>query len=724
LKDLTESILGLLAAGKKLDRRTMAEQLDLRGAQRKELTRELHQLTSTGRIEQRRGVYRLNSDRRGIEGVFKRTEQKYGFVSVVGREDVFIPAQHVGSALDGDKVLLEMRKSSHDRRSFGVIKAIIERAQSHIVGVLRSSDHGGLVVPQDRHAGPAVRVGQVEGCQDGDLVEVLIEQYAEQGIAARGKIVERLGRLGDPHTDVISVLRSKKIPNAFSAETLTAVTEVPGQVEDKDLIARTDLRSLPLVTIDGETARDFDDAVCVEKQTDGHYRLWVCIADVAHYVPVTGAIDVDARERGTSVYFPGFVVPMLPEALSNGICSLNPGVDRLVMTAELLISPAGKNLTATFYPAVMNSHARLTYTQVAAYLEDADREALPAQIQESLQQMAELAKMLAQMRYQRGSLNLDLPEVEIRVDDHGRPLELVKVERNVAHHLIEELMLAANEAVAHYLGTQGWPLLYRVHGEPDADKLEELQQLAAGCGHGLVLGKDLHQSLQELLTEVADQPEGRLISEQLLRSLQQAVYTPHNEGHFGLAAEEYCHFTSPIRRYPDLLVHRVLKQALAGAAKGSAPGVALLETLGAECSTRERRAMEAERDLADLRRCQLMEDRVGETFSGVISSVTEFGFFIELDDILVEGLVHVRTLTGDFYHYDPAALALTGERSRQQFRVGMPLEVKLERVDTARRRIDFSPLLISGRNKDERRKKKEGGATKKDKKQASRRRKK
>lgn len=279
-------------------------------------------------------------------------------------------------------------------------------------------------------------------------------------------------------------------------------------------------------------------------------------------------------------------------------------------------------------------------------------------------------------------------------------------------------MLAANEAVAHYLGAQDWPFLYRVHGAPDEAKLEELQQLAASCGHGLVLGKNLHQSLQALLTEVADRPEGRLISEQLLRSLQQAVYSPYNEGHFGLAAEEYCHFTSPIRRYPDLLVHRVLKQALAGAAKSSTPGNAALETLGNECSARERRAMEAERDLGDLRRCQLMEDRVGETFAGVISSVTEFGFFVELDESLIEGLVHVRSLTGDFYHYDPTTLTLTGERSRQEFRVGMALEVKLERVDTVRRRIDFSPLVTSDSNREEGRKKKTG-VTKKQQKTAS-----
>ncbi|MFO7766307.1 MAG: ribonuclease R [Pelovirga sp.] len=692
MTDLSERILVLLADGKKLDRRAMAEHLDLHGAKRKELTRVLKQLTVSGKLEQRRGHYRLNSNRRICEGNYHGTEQQYGFVSVAGREDIFIPAQYVGSALDGDKVQIEIRKSTRDRRPFGVITAIIERARSHIVGVLRSDDQGRLVVPQDRHAGPAVRVGQADSCQDGDLVEVLIEEYAEGGGTARGKIVERLGRLGDPHTDVISVLRRKKIPHDFSRAALAAVTRVPTQLEEQDLAGRTDLRQLQLVTIDGETARDFDDAVALQKQPDGNYCLRVCIADVAHYVAAGESIDEDARERGTSVYFPGFVVPMLPEALSNGICSLNPGEDRLVMAAEMIINTEGKTLSAAFYPAVMNSHGRFTYTQVAAYLEDGDDAEIKPEFRQQLETMDELAQLLTQMRYRRGSLNLDLPEVDIVVDDNGRPLELVKVERNIAHRLIEEFMLAANEAVARYLGGQGWPFLYRVHSEPDEAKLEELQQLAAGCGYGLVLGKDLHQSLQGLLEEVAERPEGRLISEQLLRSLQQAVYTPHNEGHFGLAAEEYCHFTSPIRRYPDLLVHRVLKQVLAGATKNTVPGTAQLESLGTECSARERRAMEAERDLADLRRCQLMEDRVGETFTGIISSVVDFGFFVELDDLLVEGLVHVRSLVGDYYHFDPTNLILTGENSRQQFRIGMTVEVKLERVDTVRRRIDFRPL--------------------------------
>lgn len=672
-----------------MDRRALAERLDLRGGERKVLTRVLKQMVRDGVLEEQGGRYHAAAATT-VTGTFSRTDQGYGFVVVIGRaEDVFIPAQHVGSAMNGDQVRVRLRRSLRDRRQYGEIAAILTRAHSRVIGTLQLDSAGALVIPHDSRQGPLVRVALVAGVAVGDVVEVAIERYPEGGAPARGRISERLGSATDPHVDVVSVIRTKNIPDSFSAQTMEVIATVATEVSAEDFTGRTDLRNLLLVTIDGETARDFDDAVALQKAEDGSFRLWVCIADVAHYVAVQGPIDQDARERGTSVYFPGFVVPMLPEALSNGICSLNPGVDRLVMTAELQISAQGETLAAQFYPAVMNSHARLTYTQVAACLAGADAAVVSQPVRSQLQQMAELAEILTRMRYERGSLNLDLAEVEIRVDETGRPLELVKIERTMAHRLVEEFMLAANEAVAGFLDRQGWPFLYRVHEEPEQGRLEELQQLAASCGHGLVLGADLHRGLQKLLEAVVDKPEARLISEQLLRSLQQAVYTPHNEGHFGLAAEDYCHFTSPIRRYPDLVVHRILKSALAGQSKKAAPGIEQLELLGTECSFKERRAMEAERDLLDLRRCQLMQDRIGEVFAGIISSVVEFGFFVELEVELVEGLVHIRALKDDFYHFDPAALTLTGERERRQFRIGVPVTVKLDRVDLRRRRIDF-----------------------------------
>ena len=366
------------------------------------------------------------------------------------------------------------------------------------------------------------------------------------------------------------------------------------------------------------------------------------------------------------------------------------------MTAELHFAADGTRLESNFYPAVIRSHARLTYTQVADCLDAPDQSELDITLIPQLQQMVELATALGQMRKLRGSLDLDLPEVEILLDESGAPFELVKTERTMAHRLIEEFMLAANEAVADYLTRKDWGLLYRIHEEPDPLKLQELQQLAAQCGVGLVLGKKMQQALQQLLVDIAEKPEARLVNQQLLRSLQQACYSPFNSGHFGLAADYYCHFTSPIRRYPDLIIHRVLKLALSDQPKSASLSKNQLVKLGLDCSAKERRAMRAERDLVDLRRCQVMVKRCGEEFDGTISSVTDFGFFVELDDIYVEGLVHVRTLQHDYYHFDPTTVALIGDRRRTEFRVGMRVKVKVTKVELWRRRIDFA--LIEGNN--------------------------
>ncbi len=685
--ELEQRLLTALAGGKGLRKRELAQRLALRGTQHKQLARLLDKLVAAGRIEERRGSYRL-APKVMAEGLYSASDRGYGFVAVEGRQDdLFIPARHTGSAMDGDRVKAVVRRSARDRRTYGEIVDILSRAHDRMVGIYQQHQGQGLVLPQGIRQARPVRVKPAEGVASGDVVLVAIDQFARGETFAVGHILERLGSSGDPQTDITAVVYSKNLPHVFSPAALQEAAALGHGIDDAELIGRTDLRDIPLVTIDGETAKDFDDAVAAVREADG-YRLWVAIADVAHYVAPDSALDRDALERGTSVYFPGFVLPMLPEALSNGICSLNPQVDRLVMTAELRLDRQGDVQEANFYPAVMNSRARLTYTRVAATL-DGDTSAVPEDLVIPLQVLDELAAVLARRRAEGGSLDLDIGETEIRVDANGRPLEVVKVERNRAHRLIEELMLAANQAVARYLAKKGRAFLYRVHDAPDQQKLEELQQLAAGCGHGFVLGADLHGALQGLLGAVRDTPEGRLINEHLLRSLQQAIYSPHNIGHFGLAAEDYCHFTSPIRRYPDLQVHRELKRTLEHAG-ASGLSIARLEQLGAACSSQERRAMEAERDIKQLRCCQIMEKRTGEEFTGIIVSVTEFGVFVELDELLIEGLVHIRSMTGDYYHFDPVHHTLTGERRRQQLRIGLPVRVRVERVDVSRRRIDLS----------------------------------
>ncbi len=697
MQPLEQKIIDLFGRGQKrpLDRRAIAEHLNLRGAERKLLTRILNQMVHSGSLQERKGSYRLvPQQQRTAEGIFSIAEKGYGFLRLddAQQEDLFIPARHVDSAMDGDRVLVSLHFSARDRRPYAQVVNVLERAHIRLIGHYRPRGKGGLVWPVEKKLGGPIQVEPQPEIKLGDVVEVEIENHAHGEFQASGRIVAVLGAADDPQVDIETVIRSHNLPHSFSATALQQAEAVDTTIDKAEIARRVDLRMLPLVTIDGETAKDFDDAVALQKNSDGTFTLFVCIADVSYYVEQQSALDVDALERGTSVYFPGYCLPMLPEALSNGICSLNPDEDRLVLTAEMRFDQTGERLEAKFYPAVMRSQARLTYTQVAACLDTPAQAELKTTLVTQLQAMGELAGILGQMRQQRGSLDMDIPEVEVLLDEIGAPFDLVKTERNQAHRLIEEFMLAANEAVAGYLTQKNWPLLYRIHEEPDLLKLQDLQQLAAECGVGLVLGGKLQQALQRLLRDVADKPEAPLVNQQLLRSLKQACYAPKNSGHFGLAAEFYCHFTSPIRRYPDLIIHRILKRTVAGDPKTTSLSETELVQLGFDCSTKERRAMQAERDLTNLRCCQVMVKRLGEEFDGTISSVTQFGFFVELDEVFVEGLVHIRALQDDYYQFDPATLTLNGERKRRQFKIGMRVRVKVAKVEPWRRRIDF--LLV------------------------------
>ena len=694
MQPFEQKIIDLLGRGQKrpLDRRAIAERLNLQGGERKLLTKVLDQLVHNNLLQQRKGRYRLiPQQQRTAEGIFSIAEKGYGFLRQddAKQEDLFIPARHVDTAMDGDRVLVAIRVSARDGRPYARILNVLERAHSRLIGHYRQRGKGGQVWPVEKKLGGPIQVGRQPEMNQGDVVEVEIENYAHGEFPASGRIVAVLGAADDPKVDIETVIRGHNLPHSFSSAALQQAAAVAETIDAAEIARRVDLRELSLVTIDGETARDFDDAVALQKNSDGTFKLWVCIADVSYYVEQQSALDEDALERGTSVYFPGYCLPMLPEALSNGICSLNPHEDRLVMAAEMRFDQAGERLDAKFYPAVMRSQARLTYTQVAACLDNPTQTELTIELAAQLGEMAELAQILAQMRQQRGSLDMEIPEIEVLLDESGAPFDLVKSERNQAHRLIEEFMLAANEAVAAYLTKKNWSLLYRIHEEPDLLKLQDLQQLAAECGVGLVLTGKLQQALQRLLLDIHDKPEARLVNQQLLRSLKQACYAPKNSGHFGLAADFYCHFTSPIRRYPDLIIHRILKLAVSGDPKSSAIRENELTQLGLDCSAKERRAMQAERELVDLRCCQLMVKRLGEEFEGTISSVTEFGFFVELNEIFVDGLVHIRTLQDDYYSFDPKTVSLHGERRRRQFKIGMHVMVKVAKVEPWRRRIDF-----------------------------------
>ncbi|MGH8428127.1 MAG: ribonuclease R, partial [Gammaproteobacteria bacterium] len=523
---------------------------------------------------------------------------------------------------------------------------------------------------------------------------VELTAYPDRRSSAVGRVVEVLGARERAGMATELAIRNHELPHEWPAAVETEARELPNAVRAADVKGRKDLRELPLVTIDGEDARDFDDALCCRPEGEG-FRLYVAIADVSHYVRAGTALDEEARRRGNSVYFPDRVLPMLPEALSNGLCSLNPEVDRLCMVAELDVRGDGHVNRSRFYPAVMHSRARLTYTEVAAILIDGDkaarkrREALLA----DLEILHRCFRALAKARSRRGAIDFDSVETRFVFDADGHVSALKPTLRTDAHRLVEECMIAANSAVAKRLARAKVPALYRVHEHPPADKLAELRDFLAL--HGLSLGGGEHpepEHYAKLVKKIADRPDRLRIETMLLRSLAQAVYAPTPIGHFGLALEDYTHFTSPIRRYPDLIVHRALRHAIAGdAAETFEYTQGDLEGLGRHCSATERRADEATREAADMLKCQFMRERVGEVFPGVVTGVTGFGLFVELEGLYLEGLVHVTALDSDYYVFDPATQRLSGERSGVSYAVGDPLAVKVVRVSVEERKIDLVP---------------------------------
>jgi len=606
-------------------------------------------------------------------------------------EDIFIPAKAVRPALHGDRVLVKLERGRRRGRSEGRIVRITERGRTTIVGVFRPLRSGKVVIPQDqRMLGPfnVARRGD-GGAHDADMVVADIVRYPGRTTHAEVKVVRVLGPATDPRVETDAVIHAHGLPIEFPPEVAAAGRRLPPIVAPQDASRRLDLREVPLVTIDGENARDFDDAIFVEPLGTG-FCLTVAISDVAHYVTEGSPLDLEARARGTSVYFPDRVIPMLPEELSNGICSLRPGEDRLVKAVRLEYESRGRLLGATFHDGVMRSHARLTYGRVKQALVDRDPDVRRdlGVVLEPLERAEMLARLLATRRRERGAIDFDLPEAEILFDLRGRPEQIIRAERSVAHQIVEEFMLAANEAVARELARRRIPFPYRVHESPPADALKTLAHFLEGFGIRLVLehGKVSSKAIQGVLEKAAGRPEERLIHTVVLRTMQQARYAAEPGGHFGLALETYTHFTSPIRRYPDLVVQRLLDMALRGGVR--VPGD-LAET-AALASRRERVAMEAEREIVQLKKIQLMADKVDSVHDAFVSGVTSFGFFAELRDLFVEGLVHVSTLTDDSYEHLEAQHSLRGRRTRRTFRLGDPVKVRVAGISVERRQIDFA----------------------------------
>ncbi len=625
-----------------------------------------------------------------IKGVVQGHADGFGFlIPDDSSADLYLSAKEMHKALHGDKVLVrEIGVDRRGRREATIVE-VLEYANTTLVGRLHI-DHGILSVSaENKRISQDILISREHSlkAKSGQVVMVEIIQQPSKYAQPIGRIVEILGDYTAPGMEIEIALRKHDLPHIFSDEVKDMVTRFPKRVLKKESKGRVDLCALPLVTIDGETARDFDDAVFCQQEGKG-YRLFVAIADVSHYVKPQDAIDREALNRGNSVYFPRRVIPMLPEVLSNELCSLNPDKQRLCMVCEIEFRTNGAVVDYDFYPAVMSSHARLTYTQVAAMLAH-PKGAEAKQFSELLPHLKllhKLFKALLKARIKRGAIEFETVETQMYFNDQGKIERIEPVQRNEAHRLIEECMLAANVCAADFLQKHGQTALYRIHEDPAPEKIEALRQFLKEFGISLGgKSKPTAKDYADTLQQINDRPDAQLLQTVMLRSLQQAIYSPEITGHFGLAYEAYTHFTSPIRRYPDLLVHRAIKAVLHG--ERYEPGD--WQELGKHCSMTERRADEATRDVESWLKCFYMQDRIGENFDGVISSVTGFGLFVALDDVYVEGLVHISELPSDYFHFDATKHRLLGERSGVQYRLGDRLRVKLVRVDLETSKIDF-----------------------------------
>lgn len=645
--------------------------------------------------------YALASGEDTVTGRVQRHADGFGFVVPdSGKDDLYVHPRNLDEVFHGDRVSARVIRRHGRGRDEAVIVKVLEPARRRVMGIFRQSPEGDVVEAYDRSYAAGILIGRGEKlrAEDGQVVGVEVLEPPSQRHPARGRVVEVLGRPDEPGMDIRTIVRKYELREAFPEEVLLEAARFPDPVPAEEIARREDFRSLPIVTIDGETAMDFDDAVIVDRLDGDGYRLGVHIADVSHYVREGSALDREALLRGTSVYFPGSAIPMLPPRLSSGLCSLNPGVDRLSLSVILEIDGRGRVTSHRFAEGVIRSVERMTYTNVAKILEDRDPETMRryAPLVERFGVMEELAGILNEKRRHRGTIDFDLPEPEILLDLQGGTLGITPLRRNVAHRIIEELMLAANEAVAGHLFALRIPSLYRIHERPDPRKIGQLNELLAAFGYRLPEPYEAVEPshFQEILDRLDGKPESRFLSRAMLRSMKLARYSAEKGIHFGLGASTYTHFTSPIRRYPDLVVHRILRGVMASGRPEEERIEALrreLPEIAARSSRTERTADDAEWEVVEWKKLAYMAERVGEVFEGFIASVVPFGFFVEISDLFVEGLVHISTLPQDRYQFVERKQILKGERSGAVYRIGAPFRVRVDRVNEPQRRVDFSP---------------------------------
>jgi len=660
------------------------------------LRRRLNAMVRDGQlVRNRRDCYALADQFDLVPGRVIGHQDGFGFVVTDDEgDDVFLSARQMRALFHGDRVLVRITGMDRRGRREGDVVEVLKRNTHTVVGRFYSENGVQFVTPDNKRLPNdiAVPAGESNDARHGQIVSVEIVQQPAKRSPPVGRVIEVLGDHMAPGMEIDIAIRSHEVPEAWPKAVQKESAVFGKDVPAKAKRGREDLRELPLVTIDGADARDFDDAVYCEA-TSGGWRLLVAIADVSHYVHPETALDAEAFERGNSVYFPERVIPMLPEVLSNGLCSLNPEVDRLCMGCEMLFNREGRMIRSRFLNGLMRSHARLTYEEAAAIMVDGDTEARKRReaLVPHLDELYRLYKALRKGRSKRGAIDFETTETRIVFGADRKIEKIVPLVRNDAHKVIEECMIAANVATARYLQRHKMPALYRVHATPAADKVADLQEFLNELGLGLRGGsKPAARDYSAVLGVARGRPDEHLINTVLLRSMPRAEYTPDNIGHFGLAHDDYTHFTSPIRRYPDLLVHRAIRHVLAGKKpKSFHYSLDAMHELGEHCSATERRADDATRDAVDWLKCEFMLDRVGETYAGIITSTTSFGLFVELQDIYVEGLVHVTALGNDYYHFDPTRHWLMGERTNKIFRLGDPIKVKVVQVNLDDRKIDF-----------------------------------
>ncbi len=634
-------------------------------------------------------------------GIFSGTQKGFGFVILEGEEeDIFIPSEATKGALHGDTVMVMIKKESSGRRKEGAVISILERGKNEIVGTFEKSKNFGFVLPDNQKFGKDIFIPKefTKGAVTGHKVVVKITNYGDAAQSPEGKIIEILGHVNDPGVDIMSVVRAYELPVEFPSEVMTSLDRVPEEIDPQELASRLDIRGVQTVTIDGEDAKDLDDAISVSKE-DGIYHLGVHIADVTHYVREGTPLDKEALKRGTSVYLVDRVIPMLPHKLSNGICSLNPDVDRLALSCFMDIDTKGNVIGHKIAETVIKSDRRMTYTNVAKIVENSDPEVCREyeELVPMFLLMQELAEVLRGKRYKRGSINFDFPESKIIVDQQGKPIEIKPYERNKATKIIEEFMLIANETIAEDFFWQEVPFVYRTHDTPDEEKIRKLAIFINNFGYSIRLGQEeIHpKELQKLLIKVEDTPEEALISRLTLRSMKQAKYTVACTGHFGLSAKYYCHFTSPIRRYPDLQIHRIIKENINGkiGEKRREHYDKILYEVAEHSSRTERRADEAEREVEKLKKVEYMSAHIGEVFEGVISGVTSWGMYVELPNT-VEGMIRVSEMEDDYYIYDEERYQMVGEHTKKIYKLGQKVAVEVVNADKILRTIDFALVEV------------------------------